>query len=35
MIILQKQIEDEASMLKTNTGLLLAVNKQFIEGTPN
>lgn len=35
MKILQKQIEDEASMCNSNTSLLLAVNKQFIEGTPN
>ncbi len=35
MKILQKQIEDEASMCNSNTSLLLAVNKQFIEGTPH
>jgi hypothetical protein len=31
--LLQKQIEDEAALLKSPTSLILAVNAQFIPGT--
>lgn len=32
-VLLQKQLEDEASLLKSPTSLMIAVNAQFIPGT--